>query len=194
MRHQDLPEHLVTQMNDVVAQDRGYSSEEFTREPETVEAKVTAEVLACPLDAGIPPVADDSTPDAGSEPTPPPLRPLCIENGSFEDDPIGEPWISCPIDEPVAGYMITEPATPFGLQPIDGARYLRLDATPVRGAAISQKLCAPSSRAPATTGRYRWRWPMAPRKAPSRSFSRSPLAGWMTARGTSNSTRRRAGA
>ena len=46
-------------------------------------------------DAGIPSVADASTPDAGSEPTPPPLRPLCIENGSFEDDPIGVPWFSC---------------------------------------------------------------------------------------------------
>ncbi len=137
----------ATRVFSVVARDRGYSSEEFTREPETVEAKVTAEVLACPdagpLDAGIPPVTDASTPDAGSEPTPPPSRPLCIVNGSFEEDPIGLPWFSCPINEPAAGYMITEPATPFGPQPIDGARYLSLDATPVRGAAISQRLCAP---------------------------------------------------
>ena len=56
----------ATRVFSVVAQDRGYSSAEFTREPEAVEAKVTAEVLACPLDAGIPSVADASTPDAGS--------------------------------------------------------------------------------------------------------------------------------
>lgn len=132
----------ATRVFTVVATDRGYVSDEFTREPESVVADVTAEVLACP-DAGAP---DAGITDAATHPIPdaavPEWEGLCIQNGSFEE-PNGAPWTVCPSAGMAPGFTIAAGGANFAPAVLDGRFYLRVDLLPGQSVTLSQRLCKP---------------------------------------------------
>ncbi len=140
----------ASQAFDVTVTDRGYETDEFKRAAETVTASVSAEVLACP-DAGVPdasvpdamtPPADGGAAGTGGEPGDA-WEPLCVPNGSFEDES-GLPWRYCAPSDPGARPDITSSAGGFGLpEATHGTRYLRMDPEPGLPVMISVPLCAP---------------------------------------------------
>ena len=135
----------ASQAFEVMATDRGYQSEEFKRDAETVAASVTAEVLACPdagvPDAGRPPPVDAGAPDAGSKPKFK-WEPMCIPHGSFEDGTV-EPWRACPPSDPSRGLNIQSGDGVGQPEAVDGMWYLRLDPEPGQPVTVSVRLCEP---------------------------------------------------
>jgi hypothetical protein len=113
---------------------------EFPRGPETAQATLAANVLAC-LDGGAPQASGDAG-DGGAEV-------LCVTNPSFEGTPqvdvadiVAPPWQTCDdlpdvLDGKVGGGT---------LQPSDGMTYLDLQYAPAESSvseSVGQELCAP---------------------------------------------------